>query len=116
VTGFYKIEAFILAMSNADKEGRILMVSERSTPSDQPTITIKYQLLDPSSSFSDVVTQARSVILAGGTMAPLDDFHSQLFPFVGPEKIVDFSCSHASILPLNLQSRLFEAVEILIQQ
>jgi len=81
-------------MSNADKEGRILMVSERSTPSDQPTITIKYQLLDPSSSFSDVVTQARSVILAGGTMAPLDDFHSQLFPFVGPEKIVDFSCSH----------------------
>ncbi|KNZ60144.1 hypothetical protein VP01_1604g5 [Puccinia sorghi] len=106
VTGFYKIEAFILAMSNADKEGRILMVSERSTPSDEPTITIKYQLLDPSSSFSDVVTQARSVILAGGTMAPLDDFHSQLFPFVGPERIVDFSCSHASILPLNLQSRL----------
>ncbi|KAH9440521.1 hypothetical protein MJO29_016345 [Puccinia striiformis f. sp. tritici] len=94
VTAFYKIQAFILAMSNADKDGRILMVSERSTPADQPTITIKYQLLDPSSSFSDVVSQARSVVLAGGTMAPLEDFHSQLFPSVNPDKILDFSCSH----------------------
>ncbi|KAA1116221.1 ATP-dependent DNA helicase chl1 [Puccinia graminis f. sp. tritici] len=94
VTAFYKMQAFILAMSNADKDGRILMVSERSTASDQPTITIKYQLLDASSSFSDIVSEARSVVLAGGTMAPLDDFHSQLFPFVSPEKILDFSCSH----------------------
>ncbi|POW21764.1 hypothetical protein PSHT_02018, partial [Puccinia striiformis] len=94
ITAFYKIQAFILAMSNADKDGRILMVSERSTPADQPTITIKYQLLDPSSSFSDVVSQARSVVLAGGTMAPLEDFHSQLFPSVNPGKILDFSCSH----------------------
>ncbi|WAQ92847.1 hypothetical protein PtA15_17A329 [Puccinia triticina] len=94
VTAFYKIQAFILAMSNADQDGRILMVSERSTLADPPTVTIKYQLLDPSSSFSDIVSQARSIVLAGGTMAPLDDFHSQLFPFVSPDKIVDFSCSH----------------------
>ncbi|KAA1107174.1 ATP-dependent DNA helicase chl1 [Puccinia graminis f. sp. tritici] len=65
------MQAFILAMSNADKDGRILMVSERSTASEQPTITIKYQLLDASSSFSDIVSEARSVVLAGGTMAPI---------------------------------------------
>jgi chromosome transmission fidelity protein 1 len=74
------MQAFILAMSNADKDGRILMVSERSTPADQPTITIKYQLLDASSSFSDIVSEARSVILAGGTMAPVSFINMTTFP------------------------------------
>ncbi|PLW26224.1 hypothetical protein PCANC_22433 [Puccinia coronata f. sp. avenae] len=94
VTAFYKIESFIFAMSNADKDGRILIVSEKPTPADRATVTIKYQLLDPSSSFADVVSQARSVVLAGGTMAPIDDFRSQLFPSVRQDKIVEFSCSH----------------------
>jgi hypothetical protein len=31
----------------------------------------------------------------------IDDFRSQLFPSVRQDKIVEFSCSHVSILPWN---------------
>lgn len=34
-------------------------------------LEIKYQLLNPSTTFREVVDSARSVILAGGTMSPV---------------------------------------------
>lgn len=39
---------------------------------------------------------ARAVILAGGTMAPMNEFTEQLFVAAGaaPERIVTFSCDH----------------------
>lgn len=37
----------------------------------QEQVEIKYQLLNPSTPFRDVVDIARSVILAGGTMSPV---------------------------------------------
>lgn len=71
VTGFYKIQAFVLALSNADQDGRVLHTAERASMDKQFSVTLKYQLLNPSESFRDVVTEARAVILAGGTMAPV---------------------------------------------
>ena len=38
------------------------------------TVEIKYQLLNPSALFRDVVEVARSVVLAGGTMSPVSSF------------------------------------------
>ncbi|CAH7667177.1 hypothetical protein BY996DRAFT_4579176 [Phakopsora pachyrhizi] len=94
ITVFYKIQSFISALSNNDKDGRVLITREMTNDQQNPILRIKYQLLNPSSSFQDIVTQSRSVILAGGTMAPMKDFHDQLFNFVEPQRIVDFSCSH----------------------
>ncbi len=37
----------------------------------QEEVEIKYQLLNPAPSFIDVLNEARSVILAGGTMSPV---------------------------------------------
>lgn len=37
----------------------------------QEEVEIKYQLLNPAPNFIDVVDEARSVILAGGTMSPV---------------------------------------------
>ena len=37
-------------------------------------VDIKYQLLNPSALFRDVVDVARSVVLAGGTMSPVRSF------------------------------------------
>jgi chromosome transmission fidelity protein 1 len=39
------------------------------------TVEVKYQLLNPSALFRDVVEVARSVVLAGGTMSPVSSFH-----------------------------------------
>ena len=44
---------------------------------------------------------ARSVVLAGGTMAPIDDVVAQLFGHLPPSKVNVFSCGHV-IPPENL--------------
>lgn len=43
-----------------------------------------------------IVRDAKAVVLAGGTMAPMDEFTEQLFIATGasPERIVTFSCDH----------------------
>lgn len=56
--------------------------------------SLKYQLLDPTEIFREIVDQARCVILAGGTMRPLSDFTHQLFPQLNPNRFTFFSCSH----------------------
>ncbi|KAF8908999.1 helicase C-terminal domain-containing protein [Gymnopilus junonius] len=69
----------------------------------QDSVEIKYQQLNPSTNFAEVVEEARSVVLAGGTMSPISDFINQLFPRLPDEKITSFSCGH--IIPEeNLQT------------
>jgi len=82
---------------------------------------MKYQLLNPSPNFMEVVEEARSVVLAGGTMSPVRTSHcvvgaadlirreqisdviNQLFSCLPSEKITSFSCGH--IIPEgNLQT------------
>ncbi|KZC13018.1 ATP-dependent RNA helicase CHL1, partial [Dufourea novaeangliae] len=48
------------------------------------------------SSTKTSVRDARSIILAGGTMEPMDEFTEQLFIAAGaaPERIITFSCNH----------------------
>ncbi|PRT55808.1 ATP-dependent DNA helicase CHL1 [Wickerhamiella sorbophila] len=53
-----------------------------------------YLLLDPSNQFKDLVDQARCVVLSGGTMEPVNDYFTQLFPYVPREQIEVFSCGH----------------------
>ncbi|KAF8195495.1 helicase C-terminal domain-containing protein [Pholiota molesta] len=66
-----------------------------NTPSWESTVELKYQLLNPSPNFMEVVEEARSVVLAGGTMSPVSDP-----PF---REITCFSCGH--IIPEeNLQT------------
>lgn len=36
-----------------------------------PTVTLKYQLLNPANAFRELVDEARAVVLAGGTMEPV---------------------------------------------
>jgi chromosome transmission fidelity protein 1 len=51
-------------------------------------------LLNPAERFKEIIDQARSVILAGGTMEPISDFMRQLFPAIPKEKITTLSCRH----------------------
>lgn len=90
---FQRIQDFILSLANADRDGRVLLSAETITtaaPTPPPTkgaasnsatasspsttrveVTLKYMLLAPSESFRDVAEEAKSVVLAGGTMAPV---------------------------------------------
>lgn len=84
---FSNISAFLLALANADKNGRIIVgtdtnkESEDSNPgtrgAPEPTLQhksqfyVKYLLLHPADFFREIVDESRAVILAGGTLEPV---------------------------------------------
>ncbi|KAF2213685.1 hypothetical protein CERZMDRAFT_58373 [Cercospora zeae-maydis SCOH1-5] len=87
------VQNFLPCLMNPAKEGRFTW----SKTDDK--VTIKYMLLDPAEHFREIVEEARSVILAGGTMSPMEDYKQQLFPYL--DNITTFSCGHL-IPPSNL--------------
>lgn len=73
---FHRLQAFLMCLANPDRDGRILISAERTTAGSSSTeakmvVTMKYMLLAPADSFRSLVEEARSVVLAGGTMAPV---------------------------------------------
>jgi chromosome transmission fidelity protein 1 len=66
---FMQIKQLLRVLSTPLYDGRILLNIDQTTRS-----TLKYILLNPSVCFEDIVTQAHSVILAGGTMKPVIKF------------------------------------------
>ena len=90
------VQNFLMTLMNPSKEGRFFWSR------DAGSITIRYLLLDPSEHFRDVVEDARAVILAGGTMSPMDDYKQQLFPYL--LSLNTLSCGHL-IPPSNLLVR-----------
>ena len=60
---------------------------------------LKFLLLNPAIHFQDVVRQARAIIVAGGTMQPVEEFKHQLLycAGVGEDRIAEFSCGKGKI-------------------
>jgi chromosome transmission fidelity protein 1 len=77
ITAFRQVETFLLSLTEANEDGRILIVAELGPfEADKDThsklrISMRYILLNPAEHFGSVVQEARSIILAGGTMAPV---------------------------------------------
>jgi chromosome transmission fidelity protein 1 len=91
------IENFLMALMNPSKEGRFFCYPAE----DGRGIGLQYMLLDPTSHFREIVDEARTVILAGGTMSPMDDYIKHLFSYVPDDRIITLSCDHV-IPPSNL--------------
>ncbi|KEQ70137.1 ATP-dependent RNA helicase chl1 [Aureobasidium namibiae CBS 147.97] len=84
------ITNLFMVLTNPAKEGRLFYtVGEEKTQT-----KVKYMLLDPSEHFRDIVEEARAVILAGGTMSPMSDYMTQLFPYLDKTRITTLSCGH----------------------
>ncbi|KAF9534507.1 helicase C-terminal domain-containing protein [Crepidotus variabilis] len=102
VPPLHVVEDFMLALMNTNDDGRVTL-SLVSRPGQEDTIAIRYQLLNPSPHFMEIVEEARSVVLAGGTMSPISDVVNQLFDYLPVERVTHFSCDH--IIPEeNLQA------------
>ncbi|OCF40610.1 chromosome transmission fidelity protein 1 [Kwoniella heveanensis CBS 569] len=93
IAAFHVVETFLLSLVDAKDDGRVLL-SLDELPSGSTVVTIKYVLLNPAERFREVVEQARSVVLAGGTMEPISDFLQQLFPTIPRDRFATLSCSH----------------------
>ena len=87
------VQQFLNCLANPFDEGKFFFECNG-----QDDKILKYMLLDPSEAFSDVVQEARSIILAGGTMEPMSDFVDLLFPSASA-RVRKFSCGH--IIPKN---------------
>nr|XP_003700633.1 PREDICTED: probable ATP-dependent RNA helicase DDX11 [Megachile rotundata] len=86
------IISFLESLQNRCTDGRIFVIPGATLGQS----IIKFFLLNPAAHFHDIVQDSRAVILAGGTMAPMNEFTEQLFIAAGaaPERIVTFSCDH----------------------
>ncbi|KAK6975607.1 ATP-dependent RNA helicase DDX11 [Biomphalaria glabrata] len=97
-----QIESFLEALTNADKDGRIVTHKEAVLSQS----TLKFIMLNPAVHFISVLKEAKAVVVAGGTMQPVSEFKHQLFHAAGisPERILEFSCGHVipgrQLLPL----------------
>ncbi|KAG2221187.1 hypothetical protein INT45_000227 [Circinella minor] len=89
------IESFLLTLTNPDKDGRIVI--NYSEKENNPEI--KYMLLNPAEVFQPIVNDAKSIILAGGTMEPISDFINILLHNTSSSQIDRLSCGH--IIPPN---------------
>lgn len=76
------IESLLKALAMASADGRLILKRAGSGATDDGgsggTI-LKYVALNPSVVIKAISEQAHAIILAGGTMSPLDDMISQLF-------------------------------------
>ncbi|EFR02642.1 hypothetical protein MGYG_05640 [Nannizzia gypsea CBS 118893] len=91
----FHVQSFLLPLMDPSDEGRLFYEKVGGD------VQMKYLLLDPTSRFRELVEDARAVILAGGTMEPMDDYVDHLFSYVPREKIKTFTYGHV-IPKINL--------------
>ena len=84
-----KVTDFLLAINNPSSEGKVFY-----SRTEEKDLQLQYLLLDPSEHFREIVDEARCVILAGGTMEPVEDYLNYLFPYLKRTDVRLFSCGH----------------------
>ncbi|SZF03684.1 unnamed protein product [Blumeria hordei] len=85
----YRLIPLLLALTSPQKEGRLFF-----SKTSQEHVLLRYLLLDSSTQFREVVSSARAVVLAGGTMSPMSDYTFHLFPYIDENQINTLSCGH----------------------
>uniref|UniRef100_A0A4W3J3M8 ATP-dependent DNA helicase DDX11 n=1 Tax=Callorhinchus milii TaxID=7868 RepID=A0A4W3J3M8_CALMI len=61
-----KVEGFIFALTNANKDGRVLIQRQGTVAHS----SLKFLLLNPAVYFAEIVKECRAIVVAGGTMQP----------------------------------------------
>ncbi|XP_012940455.1 ATP-dependent DNA helicase DDX11, partial [Aplysia californica] len=97
-----QIESFLEALTNADQDGRVVVNKLAKLGAS----SLKFLMLNPAVHFVSVLREARSVVVAGGTMQPVSEFKDQLFHAAGisPARVMEFACGHvvpgSQLLPM----------------
>ncbi|XP_010417779.1 PREDICTED: ATP-dependent DNA helicase DDX11-like [Camelina sativa] len=104
LTSFRAFSDMLVALTNNNGDGRIIISRTSSSTSGQQGGYIKYVMLTGAKLFSEVVDEAHAVILAGGTLQPIEETRERLFPWLPSNQLQFFSCSHIvppeSIMPI----------------
>ncbi|CAH9088546.1 unnamed protein product, partial [Cuscuta europaea] len=104
LSGFQALLGMLLSLTNKDSDGRVIVSRTRPNPEGKKGGYLKYVMLSGEKIFSEVLNQAQAVILAGGTLQPIEETKERLFPSLPPERMHFFSCGHIipseNILPI----------------
>ena len=68
---FYSLQQFLLMITSSDKHGKIFVQSTRQQQS-KADVKIKYLSLYPGSAMKCILKEARTVMLIGGTLTPVN--------------------------------------------
>nr|XP_043617482.1 ATP-dependent DNA helicase DDX11 [Erigeron canadensis] len=106
LSGFRALAGILLSLTNDDSDGRIIISRKRSTDSGQQGGYLKYVMLTGEKIFHEIVNEAHAVVLAGGTLQPIEETQGRLFPWLPPDQLNFFSCGHIissdNILPISV--------------
>ncbi|TKR64058.1 hypothetical protein L596_024654 [Steinernema carpocapsae] len=90
----YQIVTFIDSLTNKCEDARVLI--KREDPSAGTPATYRFLLLNPADKLKDLVKEARSVLLIGGTMEPAEQLIDAFERVceIPKDSIARFSCGH----------------------
>ncbi|XP_055853974.1 ATP-dependent DNA helicase DDX11 [Episyrphus balteatus] len=93
---------FLESLTECSDDGGVLITQN----SDTKQATMKFILLNPGGHFEEIIKEARSIIIAGGTMRPTDELTDQLFKSC-PERVhlkfYDHVVSEDAVAPFVIQ-------------
>ncbi|KAI4387407.1 hypothetical protein MLD38_005244 [Melastoma candidum] len=104
LSNFQLLADMLFSLTNKDSDGRIIISRATTTSLGQQESFIKYVMLTGEKIFAEIADQAHAVILAGGTLQPIEETRERLFPWLPLENLRFFSCGHIvppeSIMPI----------------
>ncbi|BHF60497.1 DEAD H (Asp-Glu-Ala-Asp His) box helicase 11 [Sparganum proliferum] len=101
--GLIALLSFLEALAQSESDGRVIVSPLQGTGTNlqsdsdcPPDGCLRFIILNPGRYLQDIVRDARSVLLAGGTMKPFEEFLEQVFRPAGKgdADVVLFSCDH----------------------
>ncbi|XP_042433064.1 ATP-dependent DNA helicase DDX11-like [Zingiber officinale] len=103
LSGFQTLDNIIISLVHNDRDGRILL-SRPKLSGQKEEGYIKFMMLSGHTIFSEVLDQAYAVVLAGGTLQPIEETRVRLFPNLSRDEVHFYTCNHIvppeSILPI----------------
>ncbi|KAI3455429.1 hypothetical protein Pfo_012092 [Paulownia fortunei] len=107
ISGFRALADMLSSLTNKDSDGKIIVSRPTQTCNGLEGGYIKYVMLTGEKIFSEVVDQAHAVILAGGTLHPIEETKERLFPSLQLDQLPFFACGHIipseNILPVAVK-------------
>ncbi|XP_050231803.1 uncharacterized protein LOC126680681 isoform X2 [Mercurialis annua] len=104
LSSFRSLLGMLVSLENNDGDGRIIISKSRVTSSGKQGGFLKYVMLTGEKMFSEIVDEAHAIVMAGGTLQPIEETREQLFPWLPQNQLHFFSCSHIvppeNILPI----------------
>ncbi|XP_017699231.3 ATP-dependent DNA helicase DDX11 [Phoenix dactylifera] len=103
ISGFQALVGIFLSLINNDSDGRMI-VSRQKLSGKTEEGYLKFVMLCGEKIFSEIAGQAHAVVLAGGTLQPIEETRVRLFPGLALDHVHFFTCNHIvppeSLLPI----------------